>query len=242
MQGVLFKDEMEVPSTSRTRRATSVLQGYDGEAIVILLEIHCETQSPRILDCTHNRGTMWRGLSLNVVRMDISTDATVDVVGDFRAMPFADRVFDVVVFDPPHLPDDAGVRAMHNEKYNVAHKGRGLDGDNIAAVFAPFLDEAKRVLVDGGIVLAKIADIVHNHRQQWQQVDFVNAVRAKRMTPCDMLIKVDPSAGNLTDPRWKTVSHLRKSHSYWIVARNSNRCECQKKITIASPKRLDTEK
>lgn len=26
-----------------------------------------------------------------------------DVVGDFRAMPFADGAFDMVVFDPPHL-------------------------------------------------------------------------------------------------------------------------------------------
>jgi hypothetical protein len=46
-------------------------------------------------------------------------------------------------------------------------------------------------------VLAKIADLVHNHRYQWQQVDFINAVREVGMTPCDMMIKCDPCAGNL---------------------------------------------
>jgi SAM-dependent methyltransferase len=160
--------------------------------------------------------------------MDISQEFDLDVVGDFRKMPFADRSFDVIVFDPPHLPDDAGTTGTH-QKYNVGNKGLGLDGDNISAVFPIFLAEAKRVLKPNGLVLAKLADLVHNHRQQWQQVDFINAVRASGMTPCDMLIKIDPSAGNLADARWKNVRHLRKQHCYWIVVRNSDRCECRKK-------------
>ncbi len=100
-----------------------------------------------------------------------------------------------------------------------------MSGENVTAIFAPFLTEAKRILRPAGIVLAKIADLVNNHRKQWQQVDFINAVRASGMTPCDMLIKIDPSAGKIADPRWKTVRHLRNSHCYWIVVRNSSRCE-----------------
>ncbi len=228
MQGILFQTypgAMEVPVPAGIDRSTSVLHGRDGEAIVTLLNIHCETITPRILDCTHNKGTMWSGLQMNVVRMDISDEFEVDVVGDFRAMPFPDRAFDVVVFDPPHLPDDAGKTCRHHDAYNVGNTGLGMDGDCVSAIFTPFLLEAKRVLRPGGIVLAKIADLVHNHRQQWQQVDFVNAVRAAGMTPCDMLIKIDPSAGMLSDPRWKNVKHLRKAHCYWIVVRNSSRCE-----------------
>ncbi len=208
-------------------RPLSVLHGRDGEAITTLLSIHCESKTPRILDCTHNKGIMWKGLSHRPVRMDISKEFPLDVCGDFRRMPFADQAFDVVVFDPPHLPDDAGKTCRHHDSYNVGNTGLGMDGDCVSAIFAPFLGQAKRILKSGGIVLAKIADLVHNHRQQWQQVDFVNAVRAAGMTACDMLIKIDPAAGNMMDPRWKNVKHLRKGHCYWIVARNSNRCECK---------------
>ena len=84
------------------------------------------------------------------------------------------------------------------------------------------------VLKIGGIVLAKIADIVHNHHYQWQQVDFINAVREVGMTPCDMMIKCDPCAGSLQSSKWNNVKHLRKAHCYWIVVRNSKRCEVKK--------------
>lgn len=225
MQGSLFMTDHQTPVPTGIDRATSVLHGRDGKAIVTLLNIHCQTASPRILDCTHNKGVMWRGLSMDVVRMDISHDAEVDVVGDFRRMPFPDRAFDVIVFDPPHLPEDSGKKCRLHKSYNVGNTGLGMDGECVSAIFAPFLSEAKRVLTPAGIVLAKIADHVHNHRQQWQQVDFVNAVRTAGMTPCDMLIKIDPSAGLIADPRWKNVKHLRKAHCYWIVVRNSKSCE-----------------
>jgi hypothetical protein len=44
------------------------------------------------------------------------------------------------------------------------------------------------------------------------------------MTPCDMLIKRDPAGGNLKSSKWKTVHHLKRVHSYFIVARKG-RCE-----------------
>lgn len=49
--------------------------------------------------------------------------------------------------------------------------------------------------------------------------------RAYRRRPCDMLIKRDPSAGNMISGAWKNQMHLRRAHCYWIVLRNSNKCE-----------------
>lgn len=232
MNGLFENDPAtkETPIPAGIDRALSVLHGRDGEAILTLLNIHCDTKTPRILDCTHNKGTMWNGLSnMNVTSMDISDEFDVDVVGDFRAMPFADKSFDVIVFDPPHLPDHAGTGSRMHKAYAVGDKGNGRDHwANVSGIFQPFLLEAKRVLRKEGLILAKIADLVNAHCQQWQQVDFINAVRASRMTPCDMLIKIDPSAGKIADPRWKNVFHLRKSHCYWIVVRNSRSCERKK--------------
>jgi len=37
--------------------------------------------------------------------MDIDSRYRPNVVGDNRRMPFMDECFDVVVYDPPHIPN-----------------------------------------------------------------------------------------------------------------------------------------
>jgi hypothetical protein len=157
--------------------------------------------------------------------MDITHGAGM-VTGDFTAMPFAANSFHVVVFDPPHLPTAAASEnssLIWEKRYGITSEGAGREGDNICGMFRPFLREAHRVLVNGGIVLAKLADIVHNHRYQWQMVDFVVAARELGLTPCDLMIKTRKTG--LVSSKWKRVKHLRRRHSYWVVVRNSKRCE-----------------
>jgi SAM-dependent methyltransferase len=171
---------------------------------------------------------MWKGTQFSPTKMDIDPQFNLDVVANFYDMPFSDKSFDVIVFDPPHLPVASASEnssGIWRDTYGLTNSGAGREGDNISGMFLGFAKEAKRVLKPGGIVLAKIADLVHNHRYQWQQVDFVNAIRQVEMTPCDMMIKCDPCAGNLKSSKWKNVKHLRKSHCYWIVVRNSKKCE-----------------
>ena len=212
-------------------RFRTVLNGKDVEAIDILISIHCAVHEPKILDCTYNAGKMWKGSRYTPTRMDIDVQHTLDVVGDCTHMPFADQTYDIIVFDPPHLPvaaASAHSSRIWERQYGITATGVGREGDNVSGMFLPFLLEAKRVLKQGGVILAKIADLVHNHRYQWQQVDFINSVRQSQMTPCDMLIKCDPSAGNLQSSKWANVKHLRKAHCYWIVVRNSAKCEVKK--------------
>lgn len=204
----------------------SVLVGKDNEVIPILLELHA-IENPYILDCTYNTGKMWKNLNYNVHKMDINSNYEVDTVGDFTKMPFENDSFDVIVFDPPHLPANAASKnssKIFEEKYGITND-IARKGDNVSNLFPLFLLEAKRVLNKEGIVLAKIADLVHNHKYQWQHVDFINEVTKLNMTACDLMIKCDPSAGNLKSNKWKNFKHLRKAHCYWIVVRKSNRCE-----------------
>lgn len=214
-------------------RAKTILMGKDNEVIPILLDIHCNTTEPKILDCTYNTGKMWKDSPFKPHRMDVNPQLELDTVGDFTKMPFGDKEFDVIVFDPPHLPTNAASinsSKIWESSYGItADEGIGRDGDNVTGMFEPFLLEAKRVLKEDGIVLAKIADLIHNHRYQWQQVEFINSVQKLKMTACDMMIKCDPNAGNLQSSKWQNVRHLRKAHCYWIVVRNSLRCECKKK-------------
>lgn len=203
-------------------RPYSVVNGRDSDVLPILFEVH-HPNAKNILDCTYNKGRMWKGTPYQPIRMDIDSKYDVDVVGDFRYMPFVDNSFDVIVFDPPHRPIAAGKTSAY-AKYNEGELDKGREGDNVSDLFLPFLKEAKRVLRDEGVIFAKIADLTHNHKYQWQHVDFINYVIKVNLTPCDLIIKIDPCAGNLKSSKWKNIKHFRKKHCYWIVVRKGG-CE-----------------
>lgn len=79
--------------------------GYfsDGEIISDILKIHA-IENPRILDVTYNSGKIWKSLDISLVKSDINPEYKVDVVSDFMEIPFRDRSFDVIVFDPRICP------------------------------------------------------------------------------------------------------------------------------------------
>jgi len=70
-----------------------------------MLDFYPHTRPAAILDATVNRGRFWAGSTRPVTGLDIDPGYGPDVVGDNRAMPFADGSFDVVVYDPPHVPN-----------------------------------------------------------------------------------------------------------------------------------------
>lgn len=207
-------------------RHKSVLFGNDSEAIDILIDIHCETLDPYILDCTYNKGVMWKKTIKKPLATDINPLYKTDIIADFTTLPFKADSFDVIVFDPPHIPSDAASKnasKLWYDRYGITEDESGLrTGDNVNGQFYPFLIESQRVLRHGGLVLAKIADIIHNHKYQWQHVALINDAVALGMQPCDMLIKTTPSSGNMISGKWENVYHLRRSHSYWIVIRNAS--------------------
>lgn len=200
--------------------------GRDRDVLPLLIGLHA-SPSPEILDVTHNNGVMWKGTPYRPTTMDIDPEFGCDVTADFRAIPFPAATFDVVVFDPPHLPAAAasvGSSGIWRERYGITADGDYRQGDNVSPAFTDFFREAKRVLRADGIVLAKIADLVHNHTYQWQHVDFINAAKAAGLTACDVVVKVDPARANLASSKWASVHHLRSAHTFWIVVRKG-RCE-----------------
>lgn len=74
-----------------------------------------------------------------------------DIVGDFRALPFADDTFRMVVFDPPHLT------RLGRDSYMALKYGRLLNGwqDDIAQGFS----ECFRVLDPGGFLVFKWSEV-----------------------------------------------------------------------------------
>jgi len=146
------------------------------------------------------------------------------VVGNNGQMPFRREAFDVVVYDPPHIPNQGKDRLKDfNLRFGLGLKSPKEQGYNFTHLYPPFVQEAYRVLLPEGILLCKITDYIHHHRYQWAHVELINAAREVGFKACDCIIKV--RKGPIKDPRWKVAHHSRRHHSYWLIFRKSKKCE-----------------
>lgn len=182
---------------------------------------------PIMLDATYGGGHMWRGCSYQpTTRFDRRPLTGVDVVGEWSDLPqmFGAAAFQLIVWDPPHQTD-GGDRAYGKETWSEVYgtAARELRGHmNISHLYAGFLEVARQLLGADGMLLAKIADMVHGSVQQLQAVDLVIAARAAGWTVCEMVPKMRQPTPN--DPRWRRQLHIRKAWSYWICAHPGDRC------------------
>lgn len=208
-------------------RPESVVLARDPEVLTMMLGFYARPGT-RVLDVTANKRSMWNGVEWpDVTFADMDPEMKPDIVQDFRAMTVPDASYDVLVFDPPHLPAASASPLSHEDygqRYGLGHAPKG---DNISGYFAPFLSEAVRVLRPDGLVFAKIKDFVHNHAYQWTLADFIIAVRAQEgLTACDLIVKRDPAGGNLKSSKWQKAHHARNCHCWWVVVRKG-RCEAR---------------
>jgi hypothetical protein len=97
---------VEEPEASTTYAPIpSVWDGDDSELLERMLDFYPRSEPKRILDATVNGGRFWRGTKRDIIGMDIAATHNPSVVGDNMTMPFRTGIFDVVVYDPPHIPN-----------------------------------------------------------------------------------------------------------------------------------------
>lgn len=223
----LFDTACDAPATVKSSSyepLPSTWFGDDAELLEKMLGFYPKKEPMAILDATVNQGRFWRDTQRKVVGVDIDRKVAPDVVADNCNMPWRDLSFDVVVYDPPHIPNQGKDRSKDfNDRFGLVVKSLAKNGYNLTHTFRPFLQEAHRVLRNDGVLFCKIADYVHGHRFQWAHVELINAAREIGFTPCDCIVKI--RKGPITDPRWKKAHHARRQHCYWIVLRKSKKCE-----------------
>lgn len=202
----------------------SVWYGDDSELLENLLTFYPRTKPKDILDATVNGGRFWRGSKRTVIGMDIDPGYRPTIVADNTAMPLPDASFDVIVYDPPHIPNQGKDKSKDfNTRFGLVLRSSKENHYTFTHTFPPFLKEAYRVLRDEGILLCKITDYVHHHRYQWAHIELINAAQQLGFVACDCIIKVREAP--IKDPKWKNAHHSRRQHCYWLVFRKSNKCE-----------------
>jgi SAM-dependent methyltransferase len=198
--------------------------GSDAALLEKLLDFY-PRQPPRlILDATVNAGRFWIGSRRRVIGVDIDSRHRPSVVANNTRLPFPHECFDVVVYDPPHVPNQGRDRSKDfNRRFGLVLKSSAANGCNFTHLYGPFAQEAYRVLRPEGILLCKITDYIHNHRYQWAHIEFIKAANAVGFVACDCIVKV--RKGPIISPRWKAAHHARRHHCYWLVFRKSGKCE-----------------
>lgn len=215
-------------STGAPKRAyhpiPSVWTGEDHALLELMLDFYPRRRPRLILDATVNAGRFWIGSSRPVVGLDVNRAYQPDIVGDNMGMPFRDGCFDVVVYDPPHIPNQGKDKSKDfNARFGLVVKSPARNGYNLSHLYQPFASEAYRVLKREGVLFCKIADYVHNHTLQWAHIALIQAANSVGFRACDCIVKV--RKGPIVDPKWQVAHHTRRQHCYWLVFRRSERCE-----------------
>jgi hypothetical protein len=205
---------------------SSVWEGSDGELIEAMLKFYATVPVTPILDSTYNAGRFWKGSKRRVTSMDIDPSHKPDIVADNRVMKgVPDGKFGVVIYDPPHVGPQG--RDKSTKRFDVdfgANCKCGKEQDwSLSYLYPPFLKQAKRVLKPNGLLLAKITDMVNNHKSKWPHRDFMHMAEDAGFTVCDLIVKV--RKGPMMSTKWKEAHHARKRHCFWIVCRNGDDCE-----------------
>jgi hypothetical protein len=220
----LFKDSDGEAAPATYKPLTSICEGTDAELLELMLDYYPRGRPNLILDATINAGRFWAGSDRRVIGLDINPKFRPDVLADNRRQPFEDCCFDVVVYDPPHIPNQGSDKSKDfNTRFGLVLKSSAENGYNFTHLYPPFLCEAFRVLKREGVLFCKIADYIHNHRYQWAHIEVVRAAVEAGFCACDCIIKV--RKGPILDPKWKTAHHARRQHCYWLVFRKSTKCE-----------------
>lgn len=205
---------------------SSVWEATDSELLEAMFAFYATIDPEPILDATYNSGRFWRGSVRRVLSMDIDPRHKPMIVDDNRKMNgVPSRTFGAVVYDPPHVGPQG--RDKSRKKFDTDFGATVECGKaqnwNLSYLYPPFLVQAKRVLKPSGLLLAKITDMVNNHRSKWAHCDFMRMAEEAGFTVCDLIIKI--RNGPMLSDKWKEAHHARKRHCYWIVCRNGASCE-----------------
>ena len=120
----------------------------DAQLLERLLLFYPRTTPRRILDATVNGGRFWRNSHRKVIGLDIDLRHRPAVCGDNTVMPFRDSSFDVVVYDPTHIPNQGRDRSKDfNTRFGLGRRSSKENGYSFAHTYPPFMAEAYRAIV-----------------------------------------------------------------------------------------------
>lgn len=162
-----------------------------------------------VLDTTYGKGNFWvYGLPdyIELSKNDLFVKDKNITNWDFTYLPYKDGLYDLVVFDPPHLAD-GGVDGMMTELYTSV---KGIN--SLIDVIERGVQEAWRVSEKG--IIVKVIDSAHGGKYVMLS-DVVKS--ALNMNPYFVLHTIRPAP--VIDPKHEAVRVPRNNGAQYLVFR-----------------------
>lgn len=174
------------------------------EALKEILDLYSTKQS-KVLDISYGTGAFWN--KKPNITLDLFTNA--DVCGSFYNLPFAKNTFDTIVFDPPYRMNGTKVGYALTDRY----KNETSNYKVVPLHYKYGTREVYRVLVNGGILIAKMQDQVVSGKFYFQTNEML-----KWASQFNRLIdEVHVITGSRPQPKGRQQKHIRTSHSTFQI-------------------------
>ena len=198
---------------------TTVVHGDNAALFEAASRLYLEDKAV-VADVTYSTGRFWRTTDLSRFRFLASDLVPVPgkvpvLEADFRALPYADGSVDAVILDPPYI--HAPGKGLLSERYNGRLTTDMASYADIMQLYASGMDEALRVLRNGGQLWVKCKDTIASERQRWSHITLYEMARDRGMYARDLFILAPAAPSAALTKRWPRQLHARKVHSYlWI--------------------------
>ena len=152
-----------------------------------------------VLDCTYGEGLFWDSLltpGLRLVKSDLQKWHGIDVQADFTRLPFGDKTFSVVFFDPPyHSP-------AVKSKARVTH----FEAPNTEYLYAAGSLDIWRILKPKGLLVVKCGGSLQ------QVMPVVQSLQLLYKLEHEFILTT-------TGTKFQAAGQLKSLHSYFVVMR-----------------------
>lgn len=205
-----------------------------------ILELYVP-EGAKIADVTFGKGVFWKRVDLGKYELCASDLKQTGLVQgcqggiDSRKLPYQDRCFFAVVFDPPYMHTPGGTAHNGHQNFEAYYANNAeQDHDVVQQIWTEtngkppkyheaVLDlyirsarEAWRVLEQNGIYIVKCQDEVCTNRQRLTHVEITVELQKMGFVVEDLFVVVrnnKPGVSRILTRQY----HARKNHSYFMV-------------------------
>lgn len=197
--------------------------GNNGDVFPDILDLYV-SPGEIILDSTYSKGVFWRNVSprgYRVIRSDIRSLPSLDLVSDGKSLPIADNSLGAVVFDPPYMHSPGGTAHVNHQNYEGYYSNNSVGSykhkyhEAVLELYFHSGKEAFRALKNGGVYIVKCQDEVCAGKQRLTHVEIINELSRYGFIVEDLFVLIRRGSPGVS--RVIKQIHARKNHSYFIV-------------------------
>ena len=168
----------------------------------------------KVADITWGKGVFWKNIDITKYDFFKSDKITCpETPYDFtKRLPYKNKTFDVVVFDPPYAHNPGNM--MVNDNYLNRETTKGMYHKDIINLYKKGMRQAYRILKPGGALWVKCKDEIETSCQKWSHIEIHDMAVNMGFYAKDLFILIQK-----TDPhiQHENQQHARKNHSYlWV--------------------------